>query len=78
MVIKEKAMKISVKVIPGAKKNLWKEEAGEIKVYLTAPPVDNKANVALVKFVAKQYNVKTSAVTILQGLKSRKKIISIT
>ena len=71
-------MNISVKVVPGAKKNLWKEEHGQIKVYLTAPAVDNKANIALIDFVAEHYQIKRSAVRIIHGLKSRLKVISIT
>ncbi len=70
-------MKISLKVIPGAKKDLWKEESGQIKVYLTAPAVDNKANIALIKFLADHFKVKPSAVEILLGLKSRQKVVLI-
>ena len=70
-------MKIALKVMPGAKKKLWKEEGDQIKVYLTAPAVDNKANAALVKFISERFLVKQSAVEILQGHKSRHKVIFI-
>ncbi|MDP8266165.1 MAG: DUF167 domain-containing protein [Candidatus Aceula meridiana] len=77
-------MKIILKVIPGAKRNLFKEDAdlfeeelGGGKVYLTAPAVDGKANKALIQFLAKHYNVRKADITIIKGLKSRHKTINI-
>jgi len=70
-------MLISVKVIPGAKKTLVKEEAGGLKVYIPAPAVDGKANAALVEVLADHFGVKRRAVEIIKGLKSRHKTIKI-
>jgi uncharacterized protein len=70
-------MKITLKVIPGAKNNRIIEEAGRMKVYLTAPPVEGKANEALVAFIAEHFHVKPRQVEIIKGLKSRNKIINI-
>ena len=70
-------MKIDLKVIPGARKNLWKEEAGQIKIYLTAPAVDGKANAALIDFCAEHFHVRKSQIAIIKGLKSRNKTINI-
>lgn len=70
-------MKITIKVIPGAKKNDLKQEGDTVKVYLTAPPVDGKANDALIKFLAEHYHVRPSAIEILKGLKSRHKVVNI-
>ncbi len=70
-------MILEIKVIPGAKKNLLKEEAGRVKVYLTAPPVDGRANEALIDFLAEHYHVRTSRIEIIKGLKSRNKVINI-
>ena len=56
---------------------MLKEEAVLTKVYLTAPPVDGKANQALIKFLAKHYNVSKSSIEIIKGEKSRNKIIEI-
>lgn len=70
-------MKIEVKVIPGAKKNAMKMEGETLRVYLTAPPVDGKANQALVDFLAEHYQVRKSQVSIIKGLHSRNKTISI-
>ncbi len=68
-------MTIEIKVIPGAKKNLYKEENGQVKVYLTAPPVDGKANDALCEFLSEHFGVRPSSIEIIKGLKSRKKVI---
>ncbi len=70
-------MKIQIKVITGAKKTLWKEEGGQIKVYLTAPPINNRANEALVDFLAGHWGVKKSAIEIVKGLKSHYKVVNI-
>lgn len=70
-------MKLAVKVMPGARKNEFKEEAQGIKIYLSAPAVDGKANDALRRFLAEHYKVRLSAIEILKGLKSRHKIVNI-
>jgi len=70
-------MKFQVKVFPGAKKSLWKEDGGIIKVYLTAPAIEGRANEALVDFLAEHFGVKRSAIEILKGLKSRHKVVNI-
>ncbi len=70
-------MIVQIKVIPGARKNLLKEEGGGIKVYLTVPPVDGKANEALVDFLAEHYDIRASRIEIIKGLKSRNKVINI-
>jgi hypothetical protein len=70
-------MILTVKVIPGAKKDLYKVEDGHGKVYLAAPPVDGKANDALCRFLAEYFRVHPSSVEIIKGLKSRHKVIKI-
>jgi len=70
-------MKIDVKVIPSARKNLVKEEGAVIKVYLTAPPEDGKANRMLLQVLADHFGVPERRIQILKGLKSRWKSINI-
>lgn len=70
-------MILQIKVIPGARKNLYKEDQGMIKVYLTTPPVDGRANEALCGFLADYFHVRASSVEIIKGLKSRNKVINI-
>ncbi|WP_318388111.1 DUF167 family protein YggU [Enterobacter sp.] len=49
----------------------------EVKVAITAPPVDGKANAHLVKFLAKQFRVAKSQVTIEKGELGRHKQVKI-
>ncbi len=70
-------MIIDIKVIPGARKNSFKEESGRIKVHLTAPALDGRANAALLGFLAGHFDVRPARVEIIKGLKSRNKVVSI-
>jgi uncharacterized protein (TIGR00251 family) len=68
----------SVKVHPRAKKNAITGEIGDaLKVALTAPPVEGKANAACIEFFAKLLNVPRSSVTIASGQNSRSKVIRV-
>ncbi len=44
-----------------------------LKIRITAPPVDNKANQALIKFLAKIFAVPKSHITLLSGETNREK-----
>ncbi|MBF0504534.1 MAG: DUF167 domain-containing protein [Candidatus Omnitrophica bacterium] len=70
-------MKIQIKVITNAKRTMWKDEDGNIKVYLTARPIDGQANEALIDFLAEHWGVKKSAIQIVKGLKSHYKVVNI-
>jgi len=66
----------AIKVHPRAKKNAITGEIGDaLKVSLTAPPVEGRANEACVEFFAKLLNVPRSSVTIAAGQNSRNKAI---
>jgi uncharacterized protein len=68
----------AVKVHPRAKKNAITGEAGDaLKLAITAPPVDGKANDACIEFFAKLLKVPRSSVTIAAGLTSRNKVIRV-
>ena len=68
----------SVKVHPRAKKNAITGEIGDaLKVALTAPPVDGKANDACIEFFAKLLKVPRSSVTIAAGQTSRNKVVRV-
>jgi uncharacterized protein len=67
-----------VKVHPRAKKNAIVGEVGEaLKLALTAPPVEGRANEACVAFFAEFLNVPRSSVTIAAGESSRNKVIRV-
>ena len=48
---------------------------GQLKIALTAPPVDGEANAALVSFVAKALRVPRRDVVLVQGEASRRKVV---
>ncbi len=48
-----------------------------IKVKVTAPPIEGKANDALIRFLAKELKISTSSIEILKGHHSREKTIKI-
>jgi uncharacterized protein (TIGR00251 family) len=69
----------AVKVHPRSKKNAITGEVGDaLKVALTAPPVEGKANEACIEFFAKLLKVPRSSVTIAAGQTSRNKVIRVT
>ncbi len=68
---------IMVRVIPGAKRNLIEETGDGLKVHLTAPPVEGKANKLLVEVLAEHFHCRKSQVKIVRGDKSRVKVIAI-
>jgi uncharacterized protein (TIGR00251 family) len=69
----------AVKVHPREKKNAITGEVGDaLKLALTAPPADGKANQACIEFFANLLNVPRSSVTIAAGQSSRNKVIRVT
>ena len=71
-------MTFAVKVHPRAKKTAITGEVGDaLKVALTAPPVDGKANEACIDFFTKLLKVPRSSITIAAGLTSRNKLIRV-
>jgi uncharacterized protein len=68
----------AVKVHPRARKNAITGELGDaLKVALTAPPIEGKANEACVDFLANLLKVPRASVTIAAGQSSRKKVIRV-
>ena len=48
-----------------------------IKVKITAPPIEGKANEALIRFLAKELGVSPSSIEIIKGHHSREKTLKI-
>jgi len=68
----------SVKVHPRARKNAVTGEVGEaLKVSLTAPPVEGRANEACIDFLADVLNVPRASVSIAAGQSSRNKVVRV-
>ena len=68
----------AVKVHPRAKRNAITGEVGDaLKLSLTAPPIEGRANEARVEFLAKLLKLPRSSVTIASGHSSRRKVIRV-
>jgi len=68
----------AVRVQPRARKNAVSGEMGDaLKLALTAPPVEGKANAACVEFLADLLDVPRSSITIAAGETSRNKVIRV-
>jgi len=69
---------LTLHIQPGAKKT---ETAGlhgdALKIRLAAPPVDGKANEALIKFIAEALKLPKSAVNLKSGQTSRRKVLEV-
>jgi uncharacterized protein (TIGR00251 family) len=71
-------VKISVQVHPGAKKNeVLRLENGVWHIKVAAPPVEGKANDALIKFLGTTLDIPKSRISLEKGATSRHKIIAI-
>ena len=73
-----KGITFAVKVHPRARKNAITGVVGEaLKLSLTPPPVEGKANQAVIEFFADLFAIPRSSVTIASGETSRNKIVRI-
>lgn len=71
-------MLLDLLVAPNASRTrVLDEHDGRLKIQLAAPPVDGKANEALVRFVAKALGVSRAQVEIVGGMTSRRKTLRI-
>ena len=69
----------AVKLHPRARKNAITGEVGDaLKVSLTAPPVEGRANEACIEFFANLLKLPRSSITIAAGQTSRNKVIRVT
>ena len=73
---------LRVRVTPKASSNRIMVETGDggevlYKVYVTVVPEDGKANAAVIKLLAKHFDVAKSALEITQGLNARDKVVQL-
>jgi len=68
----------TVRVQPRARRNAIVGEIGDaLKIALTAPPIEGRANEACIEFLADFLKVPRSSVTIAAGETSRNKVIRV-
>jgi len=69
---------LSVKVQPRASKNeIGEVVANELKIKVTAPPVDSAANQALIELLAAKLGSPKGTIRIVRGQKARHKVVAI-
>lgn len=70
---------VAVKAQPRAPRNeIVGVEGGELKIKITAPPVDSAANEALVEFLADKLDCPRRCVQLLRGQTARHKLFLVT
>ena len=69
---------LTIRVQPKARKDeVIGPHDGALKIRITAPPVDGKANAHLIKFLAKTFGVAKSRVQLISGETGRNKRLRI-
>ncbi len=69
---------LTLHIQPGAKKTEIAGRHGDaLKIRLAAPPVDGKANEALIRYIAEQLKLPKSAVSLKSGQTSRQKVLEV-
>lgn len=76
---KQNQIVLAVRVSPNAKRagaeGIW--NGTHLKIALTAPPVDGKANEALIDFLSKTAGLRKSAVALISGQSNRQKVVAL-
>ena len=75
----EQGILLRINVIPGSKQNtiVGVNEANRLKIKITSPPVEGKANKDIIKLLSKMLHIPKSSISIYRGNKSRNKDILI-
>jgi len=70
--------RLALKINAGAKRTQFAGRHGDAwKLRVAAPPVDGKANAAILKFIAQIAGVRASEITIISGQTSSTKLLEI-
>jgi uncharacterized protein (TIGR00251 family) len=78
-----KGLQVTVRLQPGANRNAIEglvelnDATVALKVRVSAPAVDGKANAALIKLLAKIWNLPKSSLTLVAGRRDRRKVLAI-
>ena len=67
---------VKVKISPNSSKNEIIKTDDGVKIKLTAQPIDNKANKALVEFLSKELKIPKTSIEIMRGSVSKDKVLA--
>ena len=71
----ESGLILKIKIVPNSSKNDIVLEEEFIKVKVTAQPIENKANKALIEFLSKTFKIPKTSIQILKGETSKEKTL---
>ena len=71
----DKGITLNIKVIPNSSKNELIKEPDRLRLKITAPPVDNKANKFVIEYLSKFFKIPKTSIQIIRGTTSREKTI---
>jgi len=70
--------RLAVQISPNGKKSeILSATDDALRIRLQAPPVDGKANEALIRFIADRLNLPKSSIKIMHGFTNRRKLLEI-
>ena len=70
-------MKISLRVRPNSSREEVTPEGDLLIVKVKEPPLEGRANRAVIRLLAERFGVPTSRVSILSGLRRKEKVVEI-
>ena len=71
----ENGLLVNIRIIPNSSKNDLIREGEYVKVKVTAQPIENKANKALIEYLSKRLKLPKSSIEIVKGETSKDKIL---
>ena len=75
---KQQAARLAVSVQPGAStEGVVGFDDGVLRVRVKAPPIEGRANAALLKLLAGILGVPPSSITIVRGARTRRKLLTV-
>ena len=66
---------IKIRISPNASKNEIIKSNNEVKIKLTAQPIEGKANKALIEFLSKEFHIPKTFIIIAKGANTKEKTI---
>jgi uncharacterized protein len=75
--ITDNGLIVRLKIIPNSSRNEIIFDGENLKVKVTAQPIENKANKALIEFLAKELKIAKSNIQIIKGELSKEKTLLI-
>lgn len=71
----EDGIELKIRIVPNSSRNEIIFEEEFIKVKITAQPIENKANKALIEFLSKRFKIPKTSIKILRGETSKEKTL---